>query len=272
MQLDGCVAWITGASSGIGRALALELARRGADVALSARRSDRLEQVAAAIEAQGRRALVAACDVRDDGALADTVERVAGALGRLDVAVANAGISVGGRVEDLDGAAWRRALEVNVVAAAMTARYALPTLRQTRGRLALVGSVAAYLPAPSFGAYHASKYALRALGHTLSAELAGSGVSCTTVHPGFVESEISRVGQDGRFDPARIDPRPAPLMWPADRAARVMLAAILARRRELVFTAHGRAAAFLGMHFPALAHFVMTRGAMRAQADGFVVK
>src|SRR5690606_1178224 len=233
--LDGMVAWVTGATSGIGEACARELARRGARVAISGRRRDRLDALAAELGA-----LPVPCDVREDEAVATAVDTVLERFGRLDLALANAGFTVGGRVEELSADDWRRQLDTNVVGAALTARHALPALRESRGRLGLVGSVAAFLPAPSFAPYHASKYALRALGLTLSAELAGSGVSCTTVHPGFVASEIAQVDNHGRHDPSRADQRPAALMWPTDRAARVIVRALLARRREVVFTGHGR--------------------------------
>jgi short-subunit dehydrogenase len=153
----------------------------------------------------------------------------------------------------------------------MTARHAIAELRLTRGRIVLVGSVAGFMPAPGWVAYHASKYAIRALGQTLSVELAADGISCTTVHPGFVSSEIIQVDNDGRHDPTRDDPRPAYLMWSAERAARVIVNALAARRRELVFTGHGKLAAFIGMHFPGVFQVVMTRGAMKAQAESFRV-
>lgn len=272
MIAQGHVAWITGATSGIGRACALELCRRGAAVAVSGRREDRLAEVVSALRQLGGRAMAVPCDVCDPGQVRDAVRAVAAELGRVDVAIANAGFCVGGRIEELTAADWRRQLDTNVVGAAMTARYVLPELRRTRGRLALTGSVAAFMPAPSFGAYHCSKHALRALGLTLSAELAGSGVSCTTVHPGFVESEINKVDNMGCYDPRRHDTRPKRLMWTAERAAKVMIAAISNRRRELVFTGHGKLAAFFGMHFPSLAHLVMASGSMRAQSNSFRVR
>jgi NAD(P)-dependent dehydrogenase (short-subunit alcohol dehydrogenase family) len=253
------VAWITGGGSGIGRAVALELARQGARVAVSGRRLDRLEEVARTIEAQGGRALVVACDITEESEVAQAVERVVGAFGRLDIAVANAGFAVEGRIEALSAEDWRRQFDTNVVGAAMTARYAIPHLRRTRGRLGLVGSVAALLATPGFGAYAASKYALRAIGQTLAMELAGSGVTCTLVHPGFVESEIAQVDNQGRFDPNRRDRRPRLLMWSADDAAREIVWALRRRKREHVFTGHGKIGAALGQHAPGLAQFLLSR-------------
>ncbi|PKN59359.1 MAG: short chain dehydrogenase [Deltaproteobacteria bacterium HGW-Deltaproteobacteria-14] len=265
-RYDGLVAWVTGGGSGIGRALALELAREGADVAVSGRRLDRLEAVAGEIRALGRRALAAPCDVTDEEAVAAAVAGVVQHLGKLDVAVANAGYGVSGRFEKLTAADWRRQLEVNVVGAAVTLKAALPHLRASHGRAAVVASVAGMIALPSQGPYCASKFAVRAMGLSLAAELHGTGVSCTTIHPGFVASEINQVDNRGVFDPGRVDRRPKNLMWPADKAARVMARAIYARKREYVFTWHGKLGAWLGRHAPGLVHFAATRKRVRDDA------
>lgn len=253
------VVWITGASSGLGRALALEFADRGADMALSARRVGRLEEVADEVESRGRRALVVPCDVTEEEEIAGAVDAVVDHFGRLDVAVANAGFGAVGRVEELTAEEWRRQMDVNVVGLAATARYALPHLRETGGRMVLMGSVASMIPAPGASPYASSKAAVRSIGRALSAELHGSGVSCTTLHPGFVESEIGQVDNRGVYHPDREDPRPGRLMWPSDRAAGVMVRAIARRKREYVFTGHGRIVAFLGRHWPGLLHRLMAR-------------
>ena len=101
---------------------------------------------------------------------------------------------------------------------------------------------------------------MRSIGQVLSMELHGSGVSCTSLHPGFVASEIAQVDNQGHFHAERRDGRPRQLMWPTERAARVMVTAISRRRREVVFTGHGRLAAWLGRHAPELIHFAVTRG------------
>lgn len=258
-DFEGKVAWITGGGSGIGRALALELGRRGADVAVSGRRTEPLTAVVRELEALGRSAVAIPCDVTDEAAVEEAANAAARELGRLDVAVANAGCSVSGAIETLTAAEWRRQFDINVVGTAMTAKYALPHLRETKGRLCLIGSVAGIIPLALNGAYVASKYAVRAIGHTLSIELAKSGVSVTTIHPGFVESDIARVDNAGVLHPERRDPRPHWLMWRSEHAARVMVDAIHARRREYVFTAHGRLGALVGQHLPGLAILVQAR-------------
>ncbi|MEM7137113.1 MAG: SDR family NAD(P)-dependent oxidoreductase [Myxococcota bacterium] len=259
-QFEDQVVWITGGGSGIGRSLALAFADAGARVAVSGRRKERLDLVVAEIEGRGGRASAVPCDVTDEESVRAAVDRVLADFGRLDVAVANAGFSVAGKIEKLSAADWRRQFDVNVVGAAMTARYAIPALRETRGRLALVASVASMLVSPGIGAYSASKYAVRAIGQTLSVELHGSGVTCTTIHPGFIESEIAQVDNEGVFDASREDTRPKKLMWPSDKAAKVMLDAIAARKREYTFTTHGKVGAFFGRHAPGLLHFGFTRG------------
>lgn len=264
---SGQVVWITGAGSGIGRALALELAGRGANVALSGRRQKNLEEVATAIEERGGAALPVLCDVTDEDDVQRAAERVAAELGRIDAVVANAGFSVAGKLSRLSAEDWRRQLDTNVVGAAITVRHALPHLLKTRGRIALVGSVAAFTPAPGVGAYCASKAALRMMGLSLAVELHGTGVSVSLLHPGFVESEIAQVDNEGRHDPSRVDKRPKNLMWPADRAAKSMADALAARKREHVFTGHGKVGAFLGQHTPGLLHFAMTRGGAGAVSD-----
>ncbi len=253
------VVWITGGGSGIGKALALQFAKEGASVAVSGRRDERLQEVVDEIVENDGKGMGVRCDVTDEASVAEAVQKVVRTFGGLDVAVANAGFSVAGRIEKLSAADWRRQLDVNVIGVAMTARYALPHLRERKGRLVLVGSVSSMLVAPGFGAYSASKYAVRAIGQALAAELHGSGVSCTTIHPGYIESEIAQVDNQGRFDPQRQDKRPKNLMWPADRAARVMVDAVARRKREYTFTGHGKVGAFAGRHAPGIVHFSMTR-------------
>ena len=258
-RFDGQVVWITGGGTGLGRYMALEFAREGARVAVSGRRQDRLDEVVAAIREVGGEGLALPCDVTDDDALQAAVSSVVSAFGGLDVAVANAGYAVSGFVEDLSREAWRKQLEVNVVSAAMTAQVAIPELRKRAGRLCLIGSVSSAVYFPANGAYQASKAAVLALGATLSAELEPDGVTCTTIHPGFVASEIGQVDNSGVHHPERVDKRPAQLMWETDDAARVMVSAIYRRRRQYTFTGHGRVATTLARYAPWLVHQVALR-------------
>lgn len=258
-RFENKVVWITGGGSGIGREMALEFVRNGAAVAVSGRREERLQEVVREIEALGGRGLAVPCDVTVEDEVDAAVKAVIEKFWQLDVAVANAGFAVAGKVTDLTAEDWRRQLDVNVVGAAMTAKYAAPELEKTGGRLAIIGSVAGMISTAGTGAYSASKYAVRSLAEATGQELHAKGISVTLVQPGFVKSEIAKVDNKGRFNARRKDRRPAKLMWETDRAARVIVKAIHKRKRVFTFTAHGKLAAFLGTVAPGLVHFAVTR-------------
>ncbi|WP_245176609.1 SDR family NAD(P)-dependent oxidoreductase [Flavobacterium denitrificans] len=254
------IIWITGASSGIGKSMALEWARLGHKVVLSSRRKELLDKVADEIKHSGGEALVIPCDIMDEASIENAVQQIIQNWGGLDVVVANAGFGVFGSIEKLTAKDWDRQLQGNVTGLALTVKYALPHLKKNKGRIGLVGSVGAYLPNPNVGAYGASKAAVNSIGLTLQVELMGTGVSCTTLHPGFVVSEIARIDNDGVWHPEQEDPRPSNLMWPTDKAAKVMIKAILKRKRNYVFTAHGKLAVGLQRWFPGLMRSIISKG------------
>ena len=250
--------WITGGGSGLGKAMALEYARLGARVAVSGRRADRLEETVRDIESQGGSGLAVPCDVSQEDQIISAVSIILKNLGRIDVAVANAAFSVSGNIEKLEVADWRRQFEVNVIGAAMTAKHALPELRKTKGRLALVGSGASLATVPMYGAYCASKYALRAIGQTLAMELHGSGVSCTVLYPGYMDTEFIQIDNSGHFNPnkKKVVNR---FMWSSEKSAKVCVRAIHKRKREFAFTPMGKIFCWFGAHTPGLFHFLITR-------------
>jgi short-subunit dehydrogenase len=245
--------WITGASSGIGKHLALAYARKGATVAISARRMELLQQLVDDIKSSGGNAQAFYCDVELEESIQSCVQQIIQTYGCLDVVVANAGVGVTGFIKTLSAKDWERQLRINITGLALTVKYALPELEKTKGRIALVGSVASFVPNPFVGAYGASKAAVHNIGETLQVELKGTGVSCTTIHPGFVDSNIARVDNEGTFHPDQPDPRPAQFMWPTDKAAAVMLNAIEKRKKVFVFTGLGKVAVFVGRFFPSFA-------------------
>jgi short-subunit dehydrogenase len=242
---------ITGASSGIGEALAREFAREGADLALVARRLDRLQALAAEIGATGRRAIVVPGDVTRDGELERAVGAARAALGKLDVVVANAGYGVTGALETLVLDDYRRQFETNVFGVLRTVYATLDDLKRTRGRLVIIGSVSGHLGVPGSSAYAMSKFAVRGLAQSLGHELAPHGVTVTLISPGFVESEIRQVDNRGVWhaEPPR-RPWPAFLVMATPVAARQIVRAVARRRRETVITGFGRVAVFLQRHAP----------------------
>ncbi len=261
-NLGGTVALVTGASSGIGEAMALELARRGAAVVLAARRTERIEGIAERIRSQGGTAIAERCDVTADGDLKRCVARATGELGRLDWVVANAGFGVGGPFEKLGLDDYRRQLETNLFGVIRTAAASLDALRASRGCLAIVGSVNSFLALPTVSAYCVSKFAVRAFARSLHHELKPDGVAVTLLAPGFVESEIRKVDNRGRYREEFKDTVPRWLVMPADSAARKMVDAMVRRRRTAVITLHGKLFVVIERHAPWLAAWLVDRSAV----------
>jgi short-subunit dehydrogenase len=254
------VALVTGASSGIGAAVARELARQGADLALVARRLDRLEALASEIRTSGRRALALYADVTRDGDLEEAAARTRDALGGIDLVVANAGFGVVGRFEDLTLDDYRRQLETNVFGVLRTVRATLADLKRSRGCLVIVGSVSGHVSLPGTSPYSMSKFALRAFAEALRHELRSAGVGVVLASPGLVKSELRKVDNRGVLHPAAKEHVPEWLVVPTEKCARVIVRAAARRRREVVITGHGKAAVFLQRHAPWLTAAMVGRG------------
>jgi short-subunit dehydrogenase len=263
----GQVVFITGASSGIGAALAREFSRQGADVVLAGRRTDRLQAVAAEIGQTGRRALPVTCDVTAAGDLQRAVARAREQFARIDVVVANAGFGVVGPLASLTVADYRRQFETNVFGVLETVYATLSELRRARGRLVILGSVAGWIATPGSSPYAMSKFALRALAEAVGHELAPEGIGVTLISPGFVASEIRRVDNHGRYRDEAPEPIPRWLVMPTHRAARQIVRAVARRRREAVITAHGKATVFLQRHVPWLVAWAMRRFGVRSRRE-----
>lgn len=250
LDLDGRVALITGASAGIGAALARSLGRRGCKLVLCARRTERLESLAAELAALRVAALPVAADVTQDGDLERAVEAGRRAYGGIDIAVANAGFGVTGPLAELSLVDFRRQLETNLFGVLRTFHAAKDDLLARRGRFVAIGSASGYLATPGTGAYSASKFALRAFVDVLRPELRPRGVSVTHVIPGFIESEIRKVDNRGAYRQERKDPVPGFLIMKAADAAEEIADAVAACKAECVLTYHGALAKFIGQHLP----------------------
>lgn len=264
------IVFITGASSGIGEALALEYAAQGAAVVLTARRTERLTALAESITKGGGRALALAADVTQEASLDAAVQATLLAFGKIDVVVANAGFGVAGNLEKLNDADYRRQFETNVFGVVNTVRSTLVALKESRGQLVLMGSVSSYVSTAGGTPYAMSKFAVRALADGLRSELHQSGVGVTLLSPGFVTSEIRLLNNRGEHKGSK-DPIPSWICMPAAQAARQMAHAINRRQSEAVITKHGKVLVFLARHFPALMRLVGRRA--RRQSDkGYSLK
>jgi NADP-dependent 3-hydroxy acid dehydrogenase YdfG len=188
---------VTGASSGIGSATAHALARDGADLALAARREERLEELAAELEADhGVATLVAPTDVTEEDAVAELIDGTVDAFGSLDVLVNNAGLARGADVETLSTEEYRTMMDVNVDGSFFATRAALPHLRASEGNLIFVGSFAGQYPRPFNPVYAATKWWVRGFAHSVAGAVGEAGVGVTVVNPSEVRTEF---GDDESF-------------------------------------------------------------------------
>ncbi|MEO8018808.1 MAG: SDR family NAD(P)-dependent oxidoreductase [Pseudomonadota bacterium] len=250
---------ITGASAGIGAGLAREFVRRGMRVALVARRAVQLEALASELRAVGGQASAHRGDVTVEGDVARVVAELA-ALGVTPrIVIANAGFGVVGNAQDLTLPDYRRQFETNVFGVLRTLQETLGALRDTRGRFVIMGSVAGYLSGAGSSPYTMSKFAVRALAESLHGDLRASGVGCTLISPGFVDSDIRRVDNSGGLHAAAKDPIPAWLRMKTATAARHMAHGILHDRKEVIVTAHARVIVFMTRHLPRFTRWVLLR-------------
>jgi NADP-dependent 3-hydroxy acid dehydrogenase YdfG len=191
-SLRGQVALVTGASSGIGEAIAEALTREGAHVALAARRIDRLHALAERL--MPAETLAVACDVRDEeqvqGAVARTLER----WGKLDILVANAGFGYRKRTLDSDPAVWKAMIDTNIYGLLLTLKYGTqPMVERQRGHVIVMSSIAGVVTTAGGGAYCGSKAAASAIADALRMEVASQGIAVTAIEPGVVISEFQEV-------------------------------------------------------------------------------
>ena len=259
---------ITGASSGIGAALAEEYARRGARLLLLARRTERLSQLADRLRASGADVTIRTADITHDGDVAHGVSAWSADGHGIDIVIANAGYSVAGTLAQLTLADYRRQFETNVFGLLRTVYETLPALRAAHGRLAIMGSVAGHVAAPGASAYAMSKFATRALADSLRGELARDGIGVTLISPAFVDSDIRRTDNRGTFHASAPDPIPAWLRMRTPRAARAMADAIGRGRDEVVVTLHGKLIVFLARHFHRTVRAATRRIGWRREARG----
>ncbi len=191
MSDDGRIALVTGASSGIGAAIARELATRGWPVALGARRMDRLDEVRGEIESAGGRAFAHVLDVRSADSVEAFFAAVEGELGSPDLVVSNAGLGFPALLHEASVADLQTELETNLMGPMLVARRAIPGLVEGgRGDLVFISSLNAVEPRTYQAAYTASKAGVEALARVLQMELEGSGVRVTVLRPGPTGSEF----------------------------------------------------------------------------------
>ena len=199
LGLGGAVAFVSGASSGLGRATARALLAEGAAVAICSRDAERIGTAADELTAEfpEGRVMPITCDVTDEARIADSMKRVVDAWGRMHILVTNAGGPPAGQIDDFDSGDWQSALDLNLVSTINLVRHALPHLRATAaadgwGRVIMVSSISAKQPIPTLYLSNVSRAGVQGFAKSLSEELGPAGITVNSVLPGYTRTDRLR--------------------------------------------------------------------------------
>ena len=264
----GQVVLVTGASSGIGAELARQCAAASAHVALAARDGARLAQVAADCRTRGGDALVLTGDVSIEADCKRLIDETVAHYGRLDTLINNAGLGASGRFDDItDLSIFETLMRVNFLGSVWCTAYALPHLKESRGRIVAISSLTGLTGVPKRTAYAATKHAMAGFFDSLRIELDGTGVSVTVVYPGFVFSEINQRALQPNGQPfgERAYLRKKGETMETDECCRQILVATAARQRDLVMTFRGKIGRLLKLISPSIVDGIARRAIDRRQ-------
>ncbi len=242
---------ITGASSGIGKALAFEFGTKGAIVVLAARNLAKLQEIVSDLNKRGFQALAVQTDVTIESDCRELVEKTLEKYGRIDVLITNAGISMRSLFIDLQLDVMRRVMDTNYWGTVYCSKFAMPHLITSGGSLVGVISIGGYIGMPGRSAYAASKFAVRGFLDTVRVENRKTGLHVLVVAPGFTSSNIRRAAllADGSLQGET--PRDENHMMSAEAVAAYIYNAVVKKKRQLILTfVQGKLTVFLGKFFP----------------------
>ncbi len=250
MQLQDKVIIVTGASSGIGKALVEESLRLGARVVLAARRIEPMKEIINGELAE--RYLLVQTDVSSESDCKQLIEKTIERFGRIDVLINNAGISMRALFSEADLSVIQRLMEVNFWGAVYCSKYALPYLIASRGSLVGVSSIAGFKGLPARSGYSASKFALQGFLESVRVENLKSGLHVLIACPGFTASNIRKtaLAKDGSIQGE--SPRAEEKMMTAETVAKCILFSVIRRKRTLVLTTQGKLTMWINKFFPGL--------------------
>lgn len=252
-NLQNKVVIITGASSGIGKALAINLANKKAKVVLAARSLEKLESISKMIENQGGESLPIKTDVSKKEDCKNLIEETISKFGKIDVLINNAGITMFSKFENIkDPDIFRKIMDVNYFGSVYCTFYALPYLKKSKGMIITISSLTGKGGVPTRTGYSASKHALVGFFDSLRIELMEYNVSVMLVFPGFVKSNIreNALNQDGKIaGKSHINEEKA---MSAEKCAEIIVKGIEKKKREIVMTLKGKLGVWLKLIYPSL--------------------
>lgn len=244
---------VTGASSGIGKALVYELAHQGAKIAIASRNIEELLRIEEDLKKQGVEILPVRTDVTKEMACKELIEQTYLHFGRIDVLINNAGISMRALLQDLDTSVLHKVMDVNFWGTVYCTKYALPYLLQTKGSIVGVISIAGFIGLPGRTGYAASKFAVRGFLNTVRIENRRKGLHVLIAAPGFTASDIRKKALDATGHQQGESPRNEAKMMSAEQCASIILKGIRRRKKEIIMTfVEGKLAVFLSKWLPGL--------------------
>ena len=246
------VVLITGASSGIGRALAFAFGREGASIVICARKTDALNVVSRELQQAGIDNLAITADVSIEADVKTLIDQAVAHYGRLDILINNAGITMRSLVIDADPEVFRTVMDINFMGTVYATHYALPHILKAKGSVVGISSIAGYRGLPVRAGYSASKFAMNGFLEALRTEMLYSGVHVLTACPGFTTSNIRVAALDASGEAAGESVRDESDMMSADECAQHILNAVKKRKRELILTMQGKLTVFLNKWLPSL--------------------
>ena len=252
MKLKDKVVIITGASSGIGKAFAIELAGRGANLVLAARQYVTLCEIAQDIQTEYNvKAVAVQCDVSIEEDCAALIKQAVSTFGKIDILVNNAGISMRALFRDVDLKVLRSLMDVNFWGTVYCTKYALPEITKTKGSIVGVSSIAGYKGLPGRAGYSASKYAMNGFLDALRVENLRTGVHIMVACPGFTSSNIRNTALDKNGTQQGESTLEEDKMMTAEEVAQIIANGVENRERTLIMTFQGKLTVFLSKFLPA---------------------
>ncbi len=251
MKLKDKIIIITGASSGIGRSLATEFAKRGANLVLAARQFVTLCEITESLEKQyGIKAIAVQCDVSIEEDCDHLIKQTLTTFGKIDVLVNNAGISMRALFNDADIDVLKKVMDVNFWGTVYCTKYAMPEILKTKGTIVGVSSIAGYKGLPGRTGYSASKFAMNGFLETLRIENLKTGIHVLTACPGFTASNIRNTALDKNGIQQGESTLEESKMMTADEVAIIIADGIENRARTLIMTGQGKLMVFLNKFLP----------------------
>jgi short-subunit dehydrogenase len=259
---------ITGASSGIGRQLALYLAKQGAWLALAARNAENLQEVSINCQNLGGRVFVVPTNVAEKSQCQNLIERTVEQYGRIDTLINNAGFAIASRFDEFhDLSLYEKIIQVNFFGSVYCTFYALPYIKKTKGRIVAISSLLGKFPSATADGYGASKHAMAEFFSSLRNELYNSGVSVTLIYPGFVSTGVSSrfLKADGmQTGKTSIHEKGA---MSTEKCARIIIKSVAGRKRDIIMTFEGKYGLWLSLIAPRLVDSMLRKKALLYSMD-----